>query len=101
MIYHIYKTIRLIFSKLTCVTNHCITLLKFKGNNVSFSSLKTFERLSEFYFRTFRYTPFWYTHGRKYIRADDVMCGFGLIRPKGYFGGMIRHKVGVTQDCIK
>ena len=41
MIYHIYKTIRLIFSKLICVINHCITWLKFKGNNVSFSSFRT------------------------------------------------------------
>ena len=38
MIYHIYKAIRLIFSKLTNVANHCITWLKLKGNNVSFSS---------------------------------------------------------------
>ncbi|WP_173467513.1 acyltransferase [Fibrobacter succinogenes] len=41
MIYHIYKAIRLIFSKLTNVANHCITWLKLKGNNVSFSSFKT------------------------------------------------------------
>ncbi|SHM78589.1 acyltransferase [Fibrobacter sp. UWB7] len=41
MIYHIYKAIRLIFSKLTNVANHCITWLRFKGNNVSFSSFKT------------------------------------------------------------
>lgn len=41
MIYYIYKILRLIFSKLACVTNYCITWLKLKGNNVSFSSFKT------------------------------------------------------------
>ena len=41
MIYYIYKIIRLLFSKIACVTNYCITWLRFKGNNVSFSSFKS------------------------------------------------------------
>jgi acetyltransferase-like isoleucine patch superfamily enzyme len=39
--YYFFKLIRIISIKILCFSNHCITWLKLKGNNVSFSSFKT------------------------------------------------------------